>query len=189
MKKVFVTLFVLAFIGVLGWKVYSRTSDLRKPETKRRGAVPVAVEIKSVKKGPIQDIGYRSFYRVTLSPSSVIVNVVRGLFTQQAVDFFVNPSPFFAGAPSVPVLQSLPCADHNTVFRVIQVPQGLAGDITRLPCGLCSEFHEERQQLRPVLYGKLPPNNDFDCHVHPPFFFGAPGGFPRCGRLPARPPP
>ena len=57
MKKVLVTLFVLAFIGVLGWQVYSRISDLRKPETKRREAVPVAVEIKSVEKEPIRDIG------------------------------------------------------------------------------------------------------------------------------------
>jgi hypothetical protein len=57
MKKSFATLFVLAFIGVLGGQVYSRISDLRKPETKRRGTVRVAVEIKSVKKGPIRDSG------------------------------------------------------------------------------------------------------------------------------------
>ena len=67
MKKVFATLVVLAFIGVLGWEVYSRIDDLRKPTARDRRAPPVPVEAEPVRKDTVRDIG---FFTGTLYPHS-----------------------------------------------------------------------------------------------------------------------
>jgi RND family efflux transporter MFP subunit len=57
MKKVFLTLVLLALIGLLGRQVYLRISELQKPETKQRAYVPVAVEVQPVRQGPVRDVG------------------------------------------------------------------------------------------------------------------------------------
>jgi len=67
MKKVFVTLVVLAFMGVLGWEVYSRIGDLRGPTARDRKAPPVPVEAEPVRKETVRDIG---FFTGTLHPCS-----------------------------------------------------------------------------------------------------------------------
>jgi RND family efflux transporter MFP subunit len=67
MKKAFVTLVFLAFIGVLGWGVYSRIDDLRKPTARDRTAPPVPVEAEPVRKDTVRDIG---FFTGTLYPYS-----------------------------------------------------------------------------------------------------------------------
>jgi RND family efflux transporter MFP subunit len=70
MKKVFVTLVVLAFIGVLGWEVYSRIGELRGPTARDRKAPPVPVEAEPVRKDTVRDIG---FFTGTLHPCTQFI--------------------------------------------------------------------------------------------------------------------
>ena len=65
MKKLFVTLVFLALIGLLGWQVYLRIDELRKPTARDRKAPPVPVEAEPVRKDTVRDIG---FFTGTLYP-------------------------------------------------------------------------------------------------------------------------
>jgi RND family efflux transporter MFP subunit len=70
MKKIFVTIVVLAFIAVLGWEVYSRIGELRGPTARDRKAPPVAVEAEPARKDTVRDIG---FFTGTLHPYSQFI--------------------------------------------------------------------------------------------------------------------
>jgi RND family efflux transporter MFP subunit len=58
MKKLLFIAILAAGIGLLGWQVYQKASASKKGNNRKRGNVPVAVEIVSVKKSTIQDMGY-----------------------------------------------------------------------------------------------------------------------------------
>jgi RND family efflux transporter MFP subunit len=70
MKRVFVVLVFLAFVGLLSWQIYLRISSLRRPGGIKRPAVPVAVEIETVQKGPVRDVG---LFTGTLYPRSQFI--------------------------------------------------------------------------------------------------------------------
>ncbi len=56
MKK-FGLVLLLAIVGAAGWQVYRRVADARLQKGPGRSAMPVAVEVQPVRKGPIRDIG------------------------------------------------------------------------------------------------------------------------------------
>lgn len=70
MKKFFVTIVILAVLGVLGWQVYEKASASRKNVKRGRRNVPVAVEVGQVKKSTIREIGQ---FTGTLYPLSEFV--------------------------------------------------------------------------------------------------------------------
>lgn len=57
MKKLFVTMAILAGFGFLGWQIYQKASASRKGLERQRRNTPVAVEVVSVKKAAIQEVG------------------------------------------------------------------------------------------------------------------------------------
>jgi RND family efflux transporter MFP subunit len=57
MKKLIVTIIVLAGIGLLGWQVYQKASVSGSPGRHRRRSPAVAVEISPVKKASIREVG------------------------------------------------------------------------------------------------------------------------------------
>jgi RND family efflux transporter MFP subunit len=57
MKKILFIIIMAAGIGLLGWQVYQKASASKKGNNRKRGNVPVAVEIAPIKKGTIQDVG------------------------------------------------------------------------------------------------------------------------------------
>ena len=57
MKKFFVTVIVLAGIGLLGWQIYQKASTSKKSAQLERQNVPVAVEVAPVKKTSIREVG------------------------------------------------------------------------------------------------------------------------------------
>lgn len=72
MKRFVIILMVVAAAGGIGWQIYQKMILAQKgPETKRLGPVPVAVEIKPVGKGSIQDI--RDFTGSLLARSQFVV--------------------------------------------------------------------------------------------------------------------
>jgi len=70
MKKVLIIIIGLTLIGLVGWRVYEKTSLLRKPAVKQRRAIPVAVETKPVQKTNVRDIG---LFTGTLCPKSQFI--------------------------------------------------------------------------------------------------------------------
>ena len=57
MKKLFVTVIVVAGIGFLGWQIYEKASVSRNEFKRQRGNVAVAVEITPIRKASIREIG------------------------------------------------------------------------------------------------------------------------------------
>ena len=57
MKKFLVLVIALAIIGLLGWRVYHKILDLKKPSNRQRTALAVAVEIAPIQKASVRDIG------------------------------------------------------------------------------------------------------------------------------------
>ena len=70
MKKVLIIIIGLTLIGLVSWKVYERTSLLRKPAVRQRGAIPVAVETKPVLKTKVRDVG---LFTGTLYPKAQFI--------------------------------------------------------------------------------------------------------------------
>ena len=70
MKKVLIIIVGLTLIGLVGLRVYEKTSLLRKPAVKQRRAIPVAVETKQVQKTNLRDIG---LFTGTLRPKSQFI--------------------------------------------------------------------------------------------------------------------
>ncbi|RZB34985.1 MAG: hypothetical protein SRB1_00753 [Desulfobacteraceae bacterium Eth-SRB1] len=56
MKKIFVTIIVLAGLGFLGWQIYQKASDSRKGFEHERRKISVAVEVVPVKKASIREV-------------------------------------------------------------------------------------------------------------------------------------
>ncbi|MDF1592830.1 MAG: efflux RND transporter periplasmic adaptor subunit [Desulfobacterales bacterium] len=72
MKRLVILLMVVVAAGGIGWQIYQKAFLSQKaPEGKRSGPVPVAVEIKPVGKGSIQDI--RDFTGSLLARSQFVV--------------------------------------------------------------------------------------------------------------------
>ena len=71
MKKLIVTLIVLAGIGLLGWQVYEKASVSGKQVRHRRRSPVVAVEISPVKKASIREVGQFSGSLYALSEFQV----------------------------------------------------------------------------------------------------------------------
>lgn len=57
MKKLLVTVIVVAGIGLLGWQIYEKASVSRNEFKRQRGNVAVAVEIIPIRKASIREIG------------------------------------------------------------------------------------------------------------------------------------
>ena len=67
MKKLIILLIVIILLSFLGWQIYQNISFSSKSVNRRHKASPVAVEVKSIQKSTIHDIG---FFTGTLKPRS-----------------------------------------------------------------------------------------------------------------------
>ena len=65
MKKFFVLLALIMFMGLIGWQVYEKVTASAKKPTRRPKDIPVAVEIAQVQKITIRDVG---LFTGTLKP-------------------------------------------------------------------------------------------------------------------------
>ena len=57
MKKTLLVLVILAIVGLLGWQIYRKVTQLKKGGGRGRRAVAVAVEVAPVRKATIRDVG------------------------------------------------------------------------------------------------------------------------------------
>jgi len=57
MKKFLVLVIALTIIGLLGWRVYHKISDLKKPSNRQSRGLAVAVEIAPIRVALVRDIG------------------------------------------------------------------------------------------------------------------------------------
>jgi len=67
MKKIFLFVILIAFVGVLGWQIYQKATASKKGFRRQREKIPVAVEILPVEKTSIRDVGR---FTGTLRPRS-----------------------------------------------------------------------------------------------------------------------
>ena len=100
MKKVLIIIIGLTLIGLVSWKVYERTSLLRKPAVMQRGAIPVAVETKPVLKTKIRDVG---LFTGTLYPKAQFI--VAPKIAGRLEKLFVNISDPVNGGQLIAVLE------------------------------------------------------------------------------------
>ena len=70
MRKIIAVVVALAVLGLLGWQVYERLSNARKPAGPRRGSAAVAVNVAPVTRGAIRDV---SLFTGSLKPKSYFV--------------------------------------------------------------------------------------------------------------------
>jgi len=70
MKKKLTLIVIVLFLGFLGWEVYGRLASSGKPEDRKTGLMPVAVEVAPVQKQTLKDIG---LFTGTLYPESQFV--------------------------------------------------------------------------------------------------------------------
>ena len=57
MKRFFILLVALAIIGLLGWRIYLKLSESKKPSNRQPTRLAVAVEIAPIQKASVRDIG------------------------------------------------------------------------------------------------------------------------------------
>ncbi|MFC1534040.1 efflux RND transporter periplasmic adaptor subunit, partial [Thermodesulfobacteriota bacterium] len=70
MKKFFIFIILIAFFGLIGWKVYEKVSASAKMPGRQRGPVPVAVKVEPVRKATVRDVGS---FTGTLNPKSMFI--------------------------------------------------------------------------------------------------------------------
>jgi len=85
MKNFFIAVFILAGIGILGWQIYEKASASNKGSRPQRRNVPVAVEIASVKKASVREIGQ---FTGSLYPLSefIVAPKITGILEKILVD-------------------------------------------------------------------------------------------------------